>query len=663
MTIEENTLLNNRYRIIEQLGSGGMGAVYRAHDENLDVEVAVKENFFVSDESARQFHREAHLLFELRHPGLPRVIDHFVVEGQGQYLVMDFIKGEDAREILKEQQGPLDEARVLRWAVQILEALQYMHSRTPPVIHRDIKPANIKITPGDRAVLVDFGLAKEYDPTRSTTVGAKAFTPGFAPPEQYGKGRTDGRTDIYSLGATLYNLLTNTVPADGLARALERETLVELRTLNPAVSPFVAAAIERAVQTKPEDRFERADDFKRALSAHATVVDGPEMPAARSPMAPTIVSPAQRPSLPVERRRSVVPYLIGGLVVAAIVVGGGIALLSSRGGTPAPTATPPPSPMPTTAVPEVVVAEPTDEPTSVPTVTATPQPTEVPPPTETPTPAVTPTGGGSGQVAFASERSGQPQIFTVDVSGQNLVQLTDLPDGACQPAWSPDGQQLLFVSPCREKRDDYPNGAIFIMNADGSDMRLLISLVGGVYDPAWSEGGVAFTWLENGIPAIWVVDADGANRRRVSIGRARDSEPSWAPDADKLALMNISRAGSPTVFWVFEDGSFNGANPDQVTRAQVATEPSWSPSGDLVAYIASNHIWVVPWDAVGFGNVQISDRGPNDDPGWSPDGQWIVFESWRDAANHDIYYMTANGGLPTRLTTDSANDFHPAWRP
>jgi serine/threonine protein kinase len=152
MTIEPNTLLNNRYRIREQRGGGGMGAVYRAHDENLDVEVAVKENFFVSDESARQFQREAHLLFELRHAGLPRVIDHFVVEDQGQYLVMDYIEGDDGREILEENDGPLDEETVVDWARQILEALMYLHSRQPPVIHRDVKPANIKITPSGRAV-------------------------------------------------------------------------------------------------------------------------------------------------------------------------------------------------------------------------------------------------------------------------------------------------------------------------------------------------------------------------------------------------------------------------------------------------------------------------------------------------------------------------------
>ena len=152
MTLEPNTLLNNRYRVLEQLGSGGMGAVYRAHDQNLDVEVAVKENFFVSDESSRQFQREAHLLFELRHPGLPRVIDHFVVEDQGQYLVMDYIQGDDANEVLERNEGPLDEELVVRWGMQILDALKYLHLREPPVIHRDIKPSNIKVTTSGRDI-------------------------------------------------------------------------------------------------------------------------------------------------------------------------------------------------------------------------------------------------------------------------------------------------------------------------------------------------------------------------------------------------------------------------------------------------------------------------------------------------------------------------------
>ena len=656
--LQPNTLLNNRYRILEQQGGGGMGAVYRAHDENLDVEVAVKENFFVSDESARQFQREAHLLFELRHPNLPRVIDHFVVEGQGQYLVMDFIEGKDGREILEEIAGPLDEGTVVDWAKQILEALKYLHSREPPVIHRDVKPANIKITPSGRAMLVDFGLAKEYDPTKSTTVGAKAFTPGFAPPEQYGQGRTDPRTDVYSFGATLYNLLTNKIPADGLQRAMGKERLIEVRDFNPDVSPHVAAAIERATEVKPEDRFESAAAFEAALFAEKTAVMSPATQLASATAAPPVT--AKPP------RRSPVPLIVGAMVVLAIGIGGTLLLtgnIPGIGESSPPTDVPQPTLEAPTDEPVAVVAAATDEPTDPPEPTDTLEPTEVPEPTESLTPAATPRGGGPGQIAFASERFGLPQVFTIDLDGQNLTQLTTLPDGACQPAWAPDGERLLFTSPCREKRDEYPNAAIYAMNADGTGITPLISLVGGVYDADWSEQGIAFTYLENNQPSLWMADPDGSSPVKVSLGTARDRQPSWSPGEDRLALMNTSRAGGATIFWVFADGSFNGSNPDQVTRDQIANEPAWSPRGDLIAYHSNQHIWVVPWDAVGFGAVRISDKGPNDGPAWSPDGQWLAFETWRDAANHDIYIMTANGGQPTRLTDHTAAEYHPAWRP
>ncbi len=665
-----------------------MGAIYLAHDQNLDVEVAVKENFFVSDESARQFQREARLLFELRHSGLPRVIDHFVVQGQGQYLVMDYIDGHDGREILEKKDAPLDEETVVDWARQILQALKYLHSRQPPVIHRDVKPANIKITPEGRAILVDFGLAKEYDPIKSTTVGAKAFTPGFAPPEQYGQGRTDPRTDVYAFGATLYNLLTNKVPADGLHRAMGKERLIAVRDFNPEVSPHVAAAIERAMEVKPEDRFESAEAFDAAFLSAQTSVESPEAFEAALLAAKTSVerpeafeagliaaktsveSPAMKlPSQPIvapQPRRSIVPLIIGAVVLLAIGVGGALFL---TGNLPVIGSSPPSTeaslsilPVPTEES-KVAEAETSDEPTIAPEATAILESTEILPPTESPTPGATPRGGGLGQIAFASERFGLPQVFVIDLDGENLTQLTTLPDGACQPSWSPDGERLLFTSPCRQKQDQYPNAAIYVMNADGSGISPFISLVGGVYDADWSDQGIAFAYLENNQPSLWMAEPDGSAPVKISRGTARDRQPSWSPGRDRLTLMNTSRAGSATIFWVFADGSFDGSNPDQVTRDQVANEPAWSPLGNLIAYQSNQHIWIVPWDSVGFGGVRISDKGPNDGPAWSPDGQWIAFETWRDAANHDIYVMTANGGQPTRITKHSAAEYHPAWRP
>ncbi len=266
MTLDTGRVLNNRYRIVRLLGQGGFGAVYRAWDTNLSRPCALKENLDTSPVAQRQFEREAIILAGLTHPNLPRVTDHFFVPGQGQYLVMDYIEGDDSQQILQRAAGPLTEAQALGWILQICDALTYLHTRQPPVIHRDIKPANIKITPDGRAMLVDFGIAKEYDPGVKTTIGARAITSGYSPPEQYGRGITDAQSDIYALGATLYALLTGQAPADSvdiMARTAPPPRPV--RQLNPAVSPQVEAAVAQALQIEKARRPRSVAEFKAAL--------------------------------------------------------------------------------------------------------------------------------------------------------------------------------------------------------------------------------------------------------------------------------------------------------------------------------------------------------------------------------------------------------------
>jgi Tol biopolymer transport system component len=285
-----------------------------------------------------------------------------------------------------------------------------------------------------------------------------------------------------------------------------------------------------------------------------------------------------------------------------------------------------------------------------------------------PSPQSTPRGGGHGQLAFASERTGgRPQIFLMDLDGSNVRQLTSLNDGACQPAWSPDGQRVLFVSPCAGKRDSYPGSALYIMNADGTNPQPLgatIQLVGGAYDADWSAiSGIAVTGLENNQPRVYVAKDSDTRAVRISESLSTDSHPSWSPDGERLVFFNRSRAGTPTLYWMFKDGTFSGTRPDQVTQNQVVAAPAWSPGGDLIAYVVNSQIMVIRWDAHGFNFLPLTTRGPNADPRWSPDGNWITFESWRDAANHDIYTMTAGGGQQTRLTDDPAQDYQPAWRP
>ena len=251
MTLESGSLLNNRYRIAEVLGQGGMAAVYRAIDENLGVEVAVKENLFTTEEYARQFRLEATILASLRQPNLPRVSDHFVIEPLGQYLVMDFIEGEDLRQRL-DRLGLLPEQEVIIIGVAICDAISYMHTRQPMILHRDIKPGNVRITPNGHIFLVDFGLAKVVEGREATHTGARAMTPGYSPPEQYGSARTDPRSDIYSLGATLFCALTNALPEDGLDRAMNRVSLTSIQKLSPRVSDHVAAIIEKCLEIHPK---------------------------------------------------------------------------------------------------------------------------------------------------------------------------------------------------------------------------------------------------------------------------------------------------------------------------------------------------------------------------------------------------------------------------
>ncbi len=259
-------ILNNRYRIVKLLGQGGFGAVYRAWDLNLNKACALKENFVASPAAQKQFMQEASILANLSHPNLPRVTDHFFVGGQGQYLVMDYVGGEDLQAKLDAAGGPLPEAQVLQWILQVCDALTYLHGQQPPVIHRDLKPANIKITPDGRAMLVDFGIAKVYDPGLKTTLGARAVTPGFSPPEQYGQGTTDARSDLYSLGAMAYALLTGQQPPASVEIiAGNVPSPLPAHAIEPGISPHIGLAVEKAMQLNRLLRFTSVAEFKLAL--------------------------------------------------------------------------------------------------------------------------------------------------------------------------------------------------------------------------------------------------------------------------------------------------------------------------------------------------------------------------------------------------------------
>jgi hypothetical protein len=201
------------------------------------------------------------------------VTDHFSLPGQGQYLVMDFVDGEDL-ESMVQRQVAFSPAQAINWITQIADALSYLHSQNPPVIHRDVKPANVRIAPDGKAMLVDFGLVKASDPQQKTTMGARAVTPGYSPPEQYGQGNTDARTDIYALAATLYILLTGLEPQESVQRVVN-DALRPAHQVNPQVTPEVGRTIARAMALSPAQRHLTIADFKSALIAPPIVAQPP----------------------------------------------------------------------------------------------------------------------------------------------------------------------------------------------------------------------------------------------------------------------------------------------------------------------------------------------------------------------------------------------------
>ena len=276
--LKNGEVLRGRYKIRERIGQGGMGSIYLADDTRLKGrECALKEVEYeralpekIREEAREQFLREATVLARLDHPNLPKVSDFFS-SGPRDYLVMDYVPGNDLRALMLEARRNkrfLHEKEVLAWAEQIANALAFLHSQEPPIVHRDIKPSNLKLMPHGLIKLVDFGLVKILAPEEVTiTIIQGQGTALYTPLEQYGgsDSHTDIRSDIYAFGATLYHLLTNEPPADARARFLQPDSLVPLRQINPAISPRTEKAVFWAMSLHPDERPATINDFRQAL--------------------------------------------------------------------------------------------------------------------------------------------------------------------------------------------------------------------------------------------------------------------------------------------------------------------------------------------------------------------------------------------------------------
>jgi eukaryotic-like serine/threonine-protein kinase len=708
MDILPDSTLNNRYRIIRQLGKGGMGAVYLAYDIALEHEVALKTNLQSSEHGSQQFLREARLLARLRHSNLPRVIDYFIIDND-QLLVMDYIAGSDLRDLLKIQ-GPQPLDKVLSWATQLGSALSYLHRQDPPVVHRDIKPANIKLTLEGEVILVDFGIAKATDNTQQTATGAYGYTPGYAPPEQYGSARTGPYSDQFSLAATIYALLTNHMPTDALQRALGEAVLTPLAILRPDTPKHVQDALERGMAIKPEDRFANVDDFIAALT-HAmptqqvqiTPQVQPVLLQASQPQDATLIrsassavaipaTPTPQPRKQGSNLRWILPVagILVVLVVAAVALFVGINLLS-------PKATPAPAPVATKPV-SIVSPIPAAQaviPTSI-TIqfTATPVP---PTPTQaaaqstaTSIPEAAANFLGAGKlVAFISDRgdSKTHQIWTMKVSmdtsntikAEDLKQLTIDSGNKQDPSWSPDGKWLFYSAPG-------PAGdGLDIWKIDtttpGSQPLRLTNFKGDDIQPAMSPDGktIAFTNFGrfNAVNQIYFMDPDGSKVQRISTDFS-ESQPIWSPDMQWLVY--VINASSHNYLFMYNlndrDKTLKPTpyptpqrydNVEMFGRLGEVSDPAWSADGTYLAYTRTegytHRIYSVNFKSRG-GQIALLTQGAfkESKPTWAPDGQWLCYTSERDN-NAEIYLMTNTGLLQTNLSNSPGFDAEPAWQP
>ncbi len=660
MSLQPGETIHNRYRVESIIAQGGMGSVYLARDLSLDILVAIKENLGGTESYARQFRREGTVLASLVHPNLPRVTDHFVSETGSQFLVMDYIAGEDLREMIK-RLSSLPEEFVFRVGITICDALTYLHTHHPPILHRDIKPGNIKISPDGEIFLVDFGLVKVMQGSGATTTGAQSLTPGYAPPEQYGGG-TDQRSDIYALGATLYAALTGKIPEDGISRAMGNTRLTPIANHRRDVSSNLAEIVEKALAIEPEKRYQNAAQFQDALLA--------AMPASEITQDLAAISPtvSQKQETTDGNRKSSKRSLgqLLGITIAVILL---IVLAASAESNIRNLISINPSRPPALATELPLKIHATkDSATLPPDPTFTIVAIESAEPTEPGITATAVPAGNSpfGWIAFASESAGAPQIFLLNLADLSITKITNLADGACQPDWSPDGDQLVIVSPCSGELTPHKNSSLFLINIDGNDLDPIQTMPGGDYDPDWSPDGsqIVFTSLRDSTEKtlktyIYAFNLEEDKANRLLKTTPNQQSPRFSPDGTRI-VFEMFLTNNPQLFIMNPDGT----NSTQFTLPSEgsARYPNWSPDGTRLTYTLASQppaIFINNVDSESSEPEKVSGLVPSaKKSSFSPDGKWLLFES-----SGDLWMIPTSGGDATNLTNSEVKEFDAAWKP
>jgi eukaryotic-like serine/threonine-protein kinase len=650
MNLQIGAVIKERYRILNVLASGGMGTIYRAKDESLGVEVALKVTL-PETISTERMQKNTSILAGLHHPGIPRITDTFVLNDGSYVLVMDFIPGEDLKSRI-EKKGPMRIVEAIEITSAIGGVLQYLHRQTPPIIHQDVKPGNIRITPEGKAILVDFDLAitVEDNKTRPST-HEQGLTPGFAAPEQYNR-MVDTYSDQYGLAATLFYLLTATMLPDGISRASGNSKLPEHASARIPLD--ILTCLEKALQINPSDRYTDVQAFLDSLSS--IVKTQPELSSA-----------ATRKSRNVKNgtgKKLIISIALALAGLAIVITVGWMLTNRSESGHSTPVSAVVNTievPLPASISPQKTVEQKSTN-TTTPMETGTSIPVkEVKP---------TPLGGGSGIFAYVSEASGIPQILLGSTTSQSVSQLTNVPEGACQPDWSPDGNKIVFVSPCQTKSqltgksEPYSGSGLFIFTIENKQVIPIPSQPGGDFDPSWSPDGnqIAYTSNQNKYPQIYLYDVNSDTTSQLTNTTGANRQPAWSPDGAKLAFSS-NRSGSLQIWIMEKDGS--NAKPFSIQNNGAAFTPDWSPDGKSLVYSQTNSLQLA------MKKLENSDAAETilnprltyaANPDISPDGLWILFDS-NLGGNYQIYRISIKGSGAEPLTPLSEKAYQPVWKP
>lgn len=659
--------LQDRYHIQRRLGGGGMGTVYLADDNRLPGRrCAIKE---LSPENVppaernwaiQAFRQEAGMLANLRHGGLTAVTDFFP-EGGNWYLVMDFVEGETLEAYLQRApNGRLSLAEALEITRQLCDVLEYLHSQNPPVVFRDLKPANIMLNQERQVKLIDFGIARHFKPgqTRDTM---NLGTPGYAAPEQYGGlGQSDPRTDVYSLGAVLLQLVTGYNPV----LAATPFPLPPPGQLVRDLPPQVEAAIGRAIQLQPEARFRSIAEFRQALFAPTPPRKEQTLVMPQQPGSPPPTYAGQSvPVVPPQpaRQSSKAGIWIGvGLGVLILGVCGLVVLGGAASGLlpiPNPFARPPAvlSPAPAPASSATAPAPVTSAPVLVTTAPALPVPTTPPaqnvaPVSSSPAPVSPP----PLRLAYVRGDVGNSDIYVAKADGTQAICIACSPCDEAEPDWAADGETLVYQSNCGGSYD------LWTVRVGGSPVQLSRTPDWDEREPHWSPDGSRIIFRANPVGSgrnedgiLWTVGADGSGAHNLGVvGRV----PVWSPDGQRVVYMS-EQSGDWEIYLL----ELSNNQSRQLTDCQVNCRwPAWSPDGQWVVYhqttaagsTTAESIWALP---VAGGRATLIVSGSHAGrPDWSAEGL-IVFNS-----DQGIEVVNPDGsGRYTLISGDQ--HWAPAW--